>query len=142
MFDNVIAKWTNKKWYSGQIYNISGGWDDPTFSVYFLDDNEVLDLKEEDLKKPDKSSIWAKLNRRSILTLEFQHVPTSADDKNPKGRYYVDSLGKGKNINIYLCALMKHGVKGEAKYLFNVGYVHNTLLPDCFPQLKYPYLDN
>ena len=110
-------------------------------SNFLLDDNEVLDLKEDDLKKPDKKAIWARLNRRSILTLEFQHEATKGDDENPKGRYYVDSLGKGKNVNMYLCALMKHGVKGEAKYLFNVGYVHNTLLPDCFPQLKYPYLD-
>ena len=60
LYDNVIAKWTDNKWYSGQIYRVLG---EERYSVYFMDDNEVLDLTADELKRPAKTMVWAKLTR-------------------------------------------------------------------------------
>ena len=138
LYDNVIAKWTDNKWYSAQIYRVLG---DGRYSVYFIDDNEVLDVTKKQMKKPGKKMVWAKITRTSCLTMEFIHTPTSEDDERPKGRYYVQGLGEGDDVNKFMCTFKK-GRQGNTKtYMFNIGYVHNILVVDVFPHLKHPNMN-
>ena len=88
--------------------------------MYFIDDHEVLDVTNKEIKKPGKKMVWAKLTRTSCLTMEFLHTPTSADDEKPKGRYYVQALGEGDDVNKYVCTL-KNGKQRETQtYMFNM----------------------
>ena len=57
--------------------------------------------------------VWAKLTRTPCLTMEFFHTPTS-DDEKPKGRYYVQALGEGDDVNKYVCTL-KNGKQRETQ---------------------------
>ena len=130
LYDNVLAKWTDGKWYSAQIFQVLR---EGRYSVYFIGDDEVLDVKEIKLKFPTSDPIWARLKRDQFINRTFKH--TNGKDSwsgAPNGTYIVQQLGHGEDVNKYvLCTLM--GEQGEDKeYLFHMGYVQNIVNYDRY----------
>ena len=134
LHDNVLAKWTDNKWYSAQVYQVLG---DGRYSVYFTGDDEVLDVHKSEMKHPPRNAkgdlpFWARMKRDKFVGLDFKYKKDKdSKDPIPDGTYNVKQMGEGEDINKYVC--LQHRAQGtEDEYLFHMGYVQAILLQDIF----------
>ena len=92
------------------------------------------DAAEKHLKRPDENDNWAKLKREDYIEMQFTNTEENGANATPKGKFQVLRVGKGQNVNKYICRRVT-GRKSKAKteYPFDIGYVQRKLFKHFFP---------
>ena len=117
----VLVRYEDK-WYKSHIFRQING----KYNVYCLIDSGVVsDVKEKDIKLPNKNAKWAKTGRQDCLQFEFLHDEEVKGCPKPikkNGKYVtfrVTGIGTKSRINKYVCT--HDGCK--RKSYFDMAYV-------------------
>ena len=127
---NVVGLWTDGQRYPAQIFGVNK----KKYDLYFPQDGEVLlAVDEKNLAYPHEQSLWATVTRDKFVSMgNFDHKKHVKGTPRKFGRFKVESMGEGDNVNKYMCSCVSKRTDKNT-YYFDMGYIQSIFLHEMYP---------